>query len=80
MPERACCSNMNKPNMVVWWSYCEEHDQHQTSVYRGTVTVPTAREHDRKWGPFESATEIVKYLRGHLDIFATAHTKQQSLL
>lgn len=79
MSEKACCTGMNTPNMVVWWSYCPEHDQHRTEVFGGSASEPAAREHRKTWGPFEAASEIAKYLHAYLQVFADQHTKQQSL-
>jgi hypothetical protein len=71
---------MNKPNLVIWWSYCPEHDQHLTSVFGGTVDSPSATEHKRTWGPFASFTTVLQWLNFRLETFAGDKRGQQSML
>jgi hypothetical protein len=71
---------MNKPNVVVWWSYCPEHDQHFTSVFGGTVDNPSATEHQHSWGPFASWNTVLWWLTKHLNAFAGEKRGQQSLM
>jgi hypothetical protein len=80
MPERSCCGGMNKPNLVMWWSYCAEHDEHETSVFGGTVDKPTAQEMRNVWGPFASFDEVIRFLNDHLELFAGEKRGQQSML
>ncbi len=80
MPERSCCGGMNKPNTVVWWSYCPVHDQHQTSVFGGTIDDPSATERAKRWGPFTSCDEVIRYLAEQLEHFAGDKRGQQSMM
>ncbi len=80
MRRNACCGGMEKPNVVVWWSYCPAHDQHQTSVFGGTIDKPSATERENTWGPFASHDEVIRYLTEHLESFAGDKRGQQSML